>query len=177
MHRIPHNTDLSIRLVFSDADNAPVQMNGVDFDIWFTTRAGTEAFLAACHSGIYLNCEILPDCSILVHLDNHRLAPGTLRTQIIIHADSEVMPDGCHDIRLSQNLPVELVDSHCMHHGHNHAPQAPVIVNITLPLHRPNLTHHITQKELDDALKGFNINLAAKDDDIAEIIAIYSDQK
>ena len=175
MQRIPHNTDLSLRLVFSDADNSPVPMKDVDFEMWFSTRPGTEAYLAACRSGISLNCSILDDCSVLVSLDNHRLPPGLLKTQITIHADSEIMPDGCHDIRVSPNIPVELVDSHCLRHSHSHTPQAPVLVNVTLPLHRPNLTHHITQKELDEALKGFNINLSAKDDDIAEIIALYSD--
>ncbi len=173
MQRISHNTDLSLRLVFSDADNAPVQMNDVDFDMWFTTRSGAEPFLAACRSGIYLNCEILPDCSVMVHLDNHRLKPGIIKAQMTIHTDSEVMPDGCHDIRINQTIPVELIESHCTHHGHNHTPQAPIIVNVTLPLHRPNLTHHVTQKELDDALKGLNVNLSAKDADIKEIIALY----
>lgn len=149
-------------------------MKDAEFDIWLFTKPGSDPYLAACRNGICYSCEILPDGSLLINIDNHCMPPGELKAKITIHADSETMHDGCHDIRLTPKIPVELIDSHCVHHCHSHTPQTPIIVNVSLPMHRPCLGHHVTQKELDNAINGIYGIIGADDTDIEDIIAMFN---
>lgn len=190
MFRINHHSDFALRLVFSDADRLPVKMNGVDFDFWFSTKPGAAVFFAASRAGICNACEILDDGSVLVRFDSHRLQPGQLQADFAIHSDDESMPDGKNDIRLRPVIPVELTDSpfpnpSCDRHGpkrppHHHGPfppddppglsaSNPIIVNITIPLHRPDLSHHVTRDELETALKSFALSIDVNPADKADI--------
>lgn len=158
MNRIPHKSDFLLRLAFSDSEGLPVSMRGVDFEIWFSTKPGCPVYFIAARSGICNSCEILDDGSVLAKMDNHRLSPGQLLADLTIHADDETLPDGCHDINIKPVIPVELTDSPvrpvCKPAGDTGS--QPILVNVTIPMRRPNLTHHVTQQELEDALNGFS---------------------
>lgn len=187
MNRIPHRSDFKLRLAFSDADRLPVSMKGVDFDLWFSTRPGAAVFFAAARSGVCNCCEILDDGSVLVSFDDHRLAPGQLLADIAIHSDDESMPDGKSDIHLRPAIPVELTDSACSRPSHPFGKNCgdgqpggaqPILVNITIPMKRPNLSHHVTRDELDKAILGMaqtlEIPKEADDGDIQHIVDIFS---
>lgn len=156
MNRLPYRSDFRLRLAFSDADSLPVSMKGVDVDLWFTTKAGGSVYLAAARSGIYNRCSVLDDGSLLVMFDDHGLQPGQLKAEIAIHADDEALPDGRRDIHLKPVIPIELTDSSCsrpLSGNHTVSDSQPILVNIRLPYSRPDLSHHITQAELENALK------------------------
>lgn len=182
MNRIPHRSDFRIRLAFSDADRLPVSMAGVDIDLWFSTRPGAPVFFAGCRSGVCNSCEILDDGSLLVMFDDHRLAPGQISADFAIHSDDESMPDGKRDIHIKPPIPIELTDSTCSRPSRPGIPQKdtgqPILVNVTIPISRPNLSHHVTRDELQKALKGMAATLdvpkIAGDDEISPIISIFS---
>ncbi len=187
MNRIPHRSDFKLRLAFSDADKLPVSMKGVDIDLWFSTKPGAAVFFAAVRSGICNGCEILDDGSLLVSFDDHRLAPGQLHADIAIHSDDESMPDGKNDIHLKPAIPLELTDSACSRPSHPFGKPCdsvqpggmqPILVNITIPMKRPNLSHHVTKDELDKAILGMaqtlEIPKEADEGDIRPIIEMYS---
>ena len=189
MNRITHRSDFLIRFAFSDADKFPVSMKGVDFEAWFMTRPGDSVFMAACRVGICRNCEILDDGSLLVRFDDHHLPPGQLSADFSIHSDDEAMPDGKRDIRIRPVIPVELVEGtlpgSCLRpHGHP-GPDGdnPILVNVTIPMHRPNLSRHVTQDELDKAVQSIRDEIKnikpcdmdiAGDDQITLITSIFS---
>lgn len=182
MNRIPHRSDFKLRLAFNDADKAPVSMKNCDIDLWFSTRPGAPVFFAACRSGICNNCELLDDGSLLVIFDDHRLQPGQLNAQIAIHSDDEAMPDGKNDIHLKPAIPVELTDQLCSRPGRPSAAQSqigqPILVNITIPMRRPNLSHHVTRDEMEKAIAGMSSTLkipeTAEEADIQPIISMFA---
>ncbi len=169
MRRLPHRSDFRLRLAFSDADGLPVSMAGVDIDLWFTTRPGGQAYFAAVRSGVCNRCEILDDGSLVVIFDGHRLAPGQLKAEINIHTDDETMPDGKRDINLKPAIPLELTDSPaCPSPGrHQVDPQQPILVNVTIPISRPQLSHHVTLDEMDKAIKQAKEDLGKRIDEIS----------
>lgn len=202
MNRIPADSDFALRFVFSDIDGLPVPMKGTEFDMWFTTRPGAPSYFAACRQGVCRSCSILDDGSVLVPFDRHGLAPGQLSADIAIHADDETMEDGCADIRLRPAVPVEIVDRGGFSHvGFVRPPHgaprpggcgcpavpdvkppsspaaAPIIVQVTVPGRRPNLSKHVTHQELQDALSGIagalSIPTPAEDPEIQAVCAVF----
>lgn len=191
MNRIAHKSDFLIRFAFSDADRLPVSMKGVDFEAWFMTRPGATVFMAAQRLGITTNCEILDDGSLLVRFDDHHLPPGQLAADFAIHSDDEAMPDGKRDIRIRPVIPVELVEGtlpgSCRHPGQafdidNHS-REPILVNVTIPLHRPDLSRHVTHDELQKAVSALQKSIdeirpcdmtVATDEEIKSIYEIFS---
>lgn len=191
MNRIAHKSDFLIRFAFSDADRLPVSMKGVDFEAWFSTRPGAPVFMAAQRLGITTNCEILDDGSMLVRFDDHHLAPGQLAADFAIHSDDEAMPDGKRDIRIRPAIPVELVEGtmpgSCRRQNIafdiDHSRPEPILVNVTIPLHRPDLSRHVTHDELQAAVKALQERIdgitpcdmtIAADDEIASLAGLFS---
>lgn len=185
MNRLPHRQDFKLRLAFSDSDGLPVNMKGVDVDMWFYTRPGSSAYLSAARSGICNRCSVLDDGSLLVTFDDHKLPAGQLHAEIAIHADDETMPDGTRDIHFKPAIPIELTDTTCPPRPGHALQQSgqPILVNITIPISRPNLSHHITQDELDKAIQGIKDRIddiqpcnliPATDKQIADIASMFA---
>lgn len=177
MHRFHHRSDFSIRLAFNDRANNPVSLAEADFDFWFMTRPGARVFLAASRAGITNGCRILDDGSVLVILDDHHLPPGQIHADLKLHLVSHDHPDGANDINLRITVPVELTDSPCPAGHHDHAaPTDPIIVNVTIPANACDLVHHVTRRELDDAIKSITLDVpeAATEGDIDPIIRMFS---
>lgn len=191
MNRIPHRSDFLIRFAFSDADKLPVSMKGVDFEAWFVSRPGAGVFMAAQRLGMTTNCEILDDGSLLIRFDDHHLPPGQLKADFSIHSDDEAMPDGKRDIRIRPVIPVELVEGtlpgSCLHHPSTGGMQQDggnlILVNVSIPLHRPDLSRHVTHDELQKAVAGIQKQIngikpcdmsIASDDEIKDITDIFS---
>lgn len=185
MNRLPYRSDFALRLVFHDADNLPISMKGVDIDLWFSTKPGGAIFLAAARNAITTNCQVLDDGSLLVKFDDHRLQPGQLMAKIAIHSDDETMPDGKRDIHISPVIPIELTESTCSAPGHRHDTSGlgqPILVNIEIPISRPQLSHHITYDELNTAVNSLREEISrirpcetepATDKEIEEITNIF----
>lgn len=176
MNRIHFKSDFKLRLAFSDADGEPIPMNDLDFDFWFFTKSGSQSYLVARQGSACRRCRILEDGSVLALFDAHSLQPGQLLCDFTIHACDSDLPDASNEINVAPVIPLELVETRCNSHGlHPSVPDTmqPILVNISIPLHRPMLQHHVTRKELMDAINAHIIDVTASDDAFAPLLTIF----